>query len=86
MVPWPILSSLADNKLAAAGAFVYNTVPHSNLPALPALLPAAHGTNVDGAWIRANVPRQLSKGSTIQFGASTRQYTVAKLPNPVAGR
>ncbi|GAB4815324.1 hypothetical protein N2152v2_002370 [Parachlorella kessleri] len=49
-------------------------------------LGSAHGTNIDGTWVRANVPKQLSKGSTVQFGASTRQYTVTKLPDPVASR
>lgn len=55
-------------------------------PSHPGPIPAAHGTNVDGAWIRANVPKQLNKGSVLKFGASSREYTVSKLPNPVLGR
>lgn len=47
---------------------------------------AAHGTNVDGAWIKAKVPKQLRVGSVLKFGASTREYRVAKLPQPPAKR
>jgi hypothetical protein len=48
-------------------------------------LAAAHGTNVDGAWVRPNVPRQLVVGSKFKFGASSREYEVVRLPEPVPG-
>ena len=57
-------------------------LPH---PACPAP-PAAHGTNVDGAWIKAKVPKQLQAGSVLKFGASAREYRVVKLPQPAARR
>lgn len=47
---------------------------------------AAHGTNVDGAWIKPKVPKQLRVSSVLKFGASTREYRVAKLPQPPAKR
>ena len=47
---------------------------------------AAHGTNVDDAWIKAKVPKQLRVGSVFKFGASVRQYKVAKLPQRTAAR
>jgi hypothetical protein len=67
---------------------------HSNLPPLPCsptlpalpAPPAAHGTNVDGAWIKAKVPKQLQAGSVLKFGASAREYRVVKLPQPAARR
>ncbi|EIE24571.1 phosphatases II [Coccomyxa subellipsoidea C-169] len=37
-------------------------------------LGSGHGTNVDGAWIRANEPRLLKKGATFKLAASTRDY------------
>lgn len=40
------------------------------------LVLAAHGTNVDGLWLRPNVPRQLKMGSILRFGGSTRSYEV----------
>lgn len=48
-------------------------------------LGSAHGTNVDGSWIRANVPKQVPQGSTLQFGASSRKYIVAQVPQQVSG-
>ena len=50
--------------LLAAGA-------RSEVPAC-----AAHGTNVDGLWLRANTPKHLQLGSTIQLGGSSRKYVV----------
>ncbi|EFN52440.1 hypothetical protein CHLNCDRAFT_138968 [Chlorella variabilis] len=47
---------------------------------------SAHGTNVDDAWIKAKVPKQLRVGSVFKFGASVRQYKVAKLPQRTAAR
>lgn len=41
---------------------------------------SGHGTNVDGLWLRPKAPRGLQLGSIIKFGASSRTYTVAKLP------
>ncbi|KAL4421080.1 hypothetical protein ABPG77_001375 [Micractinium sp. CCAP 211/92] len=49
-------------------------------------LGSAHGTNVDGAWIKPKVPKQLRVSSVLKFGASTREYRVAKLPQPPAKR
>lgn len=43
-------------------------------------LGSAHHTNLDGVWIRPNVPRPLAKGSVVRFGASSREYRVVKLP------
>ena len=43
------------------------------------VLYAAHGTNLDGAWIRANEARLLNKGSVFKFGASSREYKVHNL-------
>ncbi len=40
---------------------------------------AAHGTNLDGAWIRANEARLLNKGAVFKFGASSREYKVQPL-------
>ena len=37
---------------------------------------AAHGTNLDGVWIRANEARLLNKGAVFKFGASSREYKV----------
>jgi hypothetical protein len=37
---------------------------------------AAHGTNLDGVWIRANEARLLNKGAIFKFGASSREYRV----------
>ena len=39
---------------------------------------AAHGSNVDGSWLRAGAPRQLRKGAVMKFGASSREYKVRK--------
>ena len=52
-------------KVRAASAGAEEAVP-----------PAAHGTNVDGLWLRANAPKVLKLGATIQFGGSTRKYRV----------
>ncbi|DBA81048.1 TPA: hypothetical protein ACH3X2_007249 [Trebouxia sp. C0005] len=41
---------------------------------------SGHGTNVDGLWLRPKAPRGLQLGSIIKFGASSRTYTVVKLP------
>jgi hypothetical protein len=41
---------------------------------------------VDGAWIKAKVPKQLQAGSVLKFGASAREYRVVKLPQPAARR
>ncbi|KAL4422489.1 hypothetical protein ABPG75_008686 [Micractinium tetrahymenae] len=49
-------------------------------------LGSAHGTNLDGAWIKPKVPKQLRVGSVLKFGASTREFRVAKLPQPPAKR
>lgn len=46
-------------------------------------LGAAHGTNIDGTWMKPNVGRQLVKGNVVRFGASTRQYKVICLPADV---
>lgn len=43
---------------------------------------AAHGTNLDGAWLRPHVARQLKEGAVLRFGASTREYKVTHLPGP----
>ena len=43
-------------------------------------LGSAHGTNLDGVWLRPNACRELKAGSVLKFGASTRQYKVARLP------
>ena len=43
-------------------------------------LGSAHGTNLDGVWLRPNACRELRVGSVLKFGASTRQYKVARLP------
>jgi len=61
--------------------FFPTRTPTPVLPCL-ALYGAAHGTNVDGAWIKPKVPKQLQAGSVLKFGASTREYKVAKLPQP----
>lgn len=41
---------------------------------------SGHGTNVDGLWLRAKAPKGLQVGSVIKFGASSRSYTITKLP------
>lgn len=43
-------------------------------------LGSAHGTQVDGVWIRAKEPKELTLGSAFRFGASTREFRVAALP------
>lgn len=43
-------------------------------------LGSAHGTNVDGIWIRAKAPRSLQVGSKVRFGASSREYRVVSIP------
>ncbi len=43
------------------------------------VLSAAHGTNLDGVWIRANEARLLNKGAVFKFGASSREYKVQPL-------
>ncbi len=45
---------------------------------------AAHGTNIDGTWMRPNVGRQLLKGNVVRFGASTRLYKAQLLPTAPA--
>ncbi|KAI3430229.1 hypothetical protein D9Q98_004826 [Chlorella vulgaris] len=42
-------------------------------------LGSAHGTNVDGAWIKPKVPKQLRVGSVLSLGASVRQYKVVRV-------
>lgn len=42
----------------------------------PECFSAAHGTNLDRVWIRANEARLLNKGSVFKFGASSREYKV----------
>ncbi|KAK9809657.1 hypothetical protein WJX73_001361 [Symbiochloris irregularis] len=51
-------------------------------------LGSAHGTNVDGLWLRPNAPKQLRVGSILRFGGSTRFYEVKTLPlqQAVAGQ
>ena len=41
---------------------------------------AAHGTNLDGVWVRANEARLLNKGAVFKFGASSREYKVQPSP------
>ena len=48
-------------------------------------LGSAHGTCVDGAWLRAQVPRRLAVGTAVRFGASSREYRVASLPSTAPG-
>eukprot|EP00884_Botryococcus_braunii_P013251 jgi/Botrbrau1/21927/Bobra.0249s0051.1 len=43
-------------------------------------LKSSHNTWVDGAWIRAEVPRALKKGSIFRLGASSRHYQVEHMP------
>lgn len=43
-------------------------------------LGSAHGTNLDGAWLRPNTARQLKVGAVLKFGGSTRTYVVKSLP------
>lgn len=45
-------------------------------------LGSAHGTSLDGTWLRAKTPRQLKVGSVLRFGGSTRQYKVAQAVVP----
>lgn len=40
---------------------------------------AAHGTNIDGVWVKANNPKQLRIGSKFKFAASSRTYCVREL-------
>jgi len=44
---------------------------------------AAHGTNVDGTWMKPHNGRQLQKGNVVRFGASSRQYKLVTLPSDV---
>jgi hypothetical protein len=37
-------------------------------------LGSAHGTNLDGTWLRPNALRQLRVGGELKFGASSRTY------------
>jgi hypothetical protein len=41
---------------------------------------SAHGTNLDGVWVKPRVPKQLRPGSTFKLGASVREYRVVRLP------
>ncbi|KAK9861523.1 hypothetical protein WJX84_009942 [Apatococcus fuscideae] len=49
-------------------------------------LGSAHGTNLDGVWLRAKAPKLLAKGSKFKLGASTREYQVRELPYAAASR
>ncbi|CAG9464270.1 unnamed protein product [Pedinophyceae sp. YPF-701] len=42
-------------------------------------LGSSHGTNVDGAWVRAHAPKVLREGMVLRFGASTREYVVKRI-------
>lgn len=68
------------DRAACAGHHLWGQVVYMSFLAPPFL--AAHQTNVDGAWIRPKVPKQLRAGSVLRFGASTREYRVARLPAP----
>lgn len=37
---------------------------------------AAHGTNVNGMWVKPQQPKDVKVGTTFRFGASSRVYTV----------
>eukprot|EP01026_Neomeris_dumetosa_P000082 TRINITY_DN100257_c0_g1_i7.p1 TRINITY_DN100257_c0_g1~~TRINITY_DN100257_c0_g1_i7.p1 ORF type:complete len:354 (+),score=35.73 TRINITY_DN100257_c0_g1_i7:28-1062(+) len=41
-------------------------------------LKSAHGTNLDGVWIRSNQDKRIVVGSKLKFGGSTREYRVLK--------
>ncbi|KAK9816993.1 hypothetical protein WJX72_007967 [[Myrmecia] bisecta] len=49
-------------------------------------LGSAHGTNVDGVWIRPKAPRQLAKGAVFKFGGSTREYKVLAVPRDASSQ
>jgi hypothetical protein len=40
---------------------------------------AAHGTNIDGAWVKAHVAKELRVGSKFRFAASSRTYCVLEI-------
>jgi hypothetical protein len=44
-----------------------------------AVVYAAHGTNVDGVWIKADQPKQIRVGTKFRFAASSRTYVVQKI-------
>lgn len=39
----------------------------------------AHGTKVADTWIKPNAPRQLTPGTVVSFGASTRAYKLVRV-------
>ncbi len=41
----------------------------------------AHGTNVDGVWMKPHNGKQLQRGNVLRFGASTREYKLVMLPS-----
>eukprot|EP00198_Chlamydomonas_reinhardtii_P011653 XP_001700990.1 MAP kinase phosphatase 5 [Chlamydomonas reinhardtii] len=42
-------------------------------------LQSAHGTKVADTWIKPNAPRQLTPGTVVSFGASTRAYKLVRV-------
>lgn len=40
---------------------------------------SAHGTNVDGAWVKASQPKEVRVGTKFRFGASSRTYVVTRI-------
>jgi hypothetical protein len=42
-------------------------------------LAAAHGTRLDGVWVKKDAPKPLRQGSMFCLGASSRIYVVAAL-------
>ena len=47
-------------------------------------LGSAHGTNLDGVWMKARAPRALKAGSVLRLGASSRELRLVRLPGPAA--